>query len=591
VPLVERDAVGVTVRAGSYRLRLTDDRPYALLSDPDGTPWADLCLAWSVHRSDGLDDTAVIDGPAIEEGGGGVRLTIGMRSSLWSGKRLRLDCADDRLSARLELEGRGRITDAHLFGGYYSASGRHGTGFLRSGAGFATVFEPEPGPPERLALPAGRPAAIDVLGGSLPGRGHWFFTPAPFCFGFCRLPTTTGALPPGPWLMAGLATQPGEHHFSGLHYDVEEEGFSLRLAYEGQTTVDGRFRVPDVVFLFGAADPYVGIRAYRDDLAARGLLPGDRAAPLAARPAWWNTPIFCGWGAQAHLAAGTIDGAPDHSRQVRYDGFLASLEDHGLRPGIVVIDDKWQSGYGRNEVDLDKWPDLPGWIARRHDAGQRVLLWLKAWDAEGLPPEQCIRNAAGEPVAVDPTHPGYEATLRAAVHRMLATDGYDADGLKIDFTARTPSGPGLVRHGREWGAELLFRLLATIHDEAKRTKPDALVVTHAPNPYFERVADMIRLNDALRLDDPGSPRAVVPQMRHRAAIVRAACPGVLIDTDDWAMPDLATWREYLAAQPELGVPALYYTTHIDRSGEPLEERDYEALRGLWASFPGRARAT
>jgi hypothetical protein len=141
----------------------------------------------------------------------------------------------------------------------------------------------------------------------------------------------------------------------------------------------------------------------------------------------------------------------------------------------------------------------------------------------------------------------------------------------------------LVRHGRDWGTELLFRLLAIAYQEAKAAKPDALVVTQVPNPYFQGVADMIRLNDLIRLDDPGPPHGVVAQMRHRAAIVRASCPGALIDTDGWAMPDLATWREYVAVQLELGVPALYYTTHIDRSGEALTERDYEALRRQWAT--------
>ena len=53
-------------------------------------------------------------------------------------------------------------------------------------------------------------------------------------------------------------------------------------------------------------------------------------------------------------------------------------------PGTVVIDDKWQSAYGTNEPDTGKWPDLKAWIAGRHARGQRVLLWWKAWDPEGL---------------------------------------------------------------------------------------------------------------------------------------------------------------------------------------------------------------
>jgi hypothetical protein len=73
-------------------------------------------------------------------------------------------------------------------------------------------------------------------------------------------------------------------------------------------------------------------------------------------------------------------------------------------------------------------------------------------------------------------------------------------------------------------------------------------------------------------------------MRHRPRIVRASCPDLLIDTDDWAMPDLATFREYRDVQAELGIPALYLASHIDTTLEPLEESDYRAIRDLWSRF-------
>jgi len=112
-------------------------------------------------------------------------------------------------------------------------------------------------------------------------------------------------------------------------------------------------------------------------------------------------------------------------------------------------------------------------------------------------------------------------------------------------------------------------------------RPDALLINHAVEPTFAPLADMVRLNDTLRLADPRPWPPVVPQMLHRARIVRAACPDALIDTDDWAMPDRATFREYLERQPELGVPALYYVDRIDLSGEPLLEEDFEAIRRAW----------
>jgi hypothetical protein len=78
-------------------------------------------------------------------------------------------------------------------------------------------------------------------------------------------------------------------------------------------------------------------------------------------------------------------------------------------------------------------------------------------------------------------------------------------------------------------------------------------------------------------------------------VARVACPGHLIDTDDWCAPDLASWREYAEVKPELGVPALYYVDGLDLSGERFEDEDYGLVRRTWAAYRARhglpARAT
>lgn len=300
------------------------------------------------------------------------------------------------------------------------------------------------------------------------------------------------------------------------------------------------------------------------------------------RPAWWSEPMFCGWGAQMGRARDTGRPAPELSTREEYDAHLAVLAEHGLVPGTVVIDDKWQRAYGSWEPDPGRWPDLRGWIAARHAAGQRVLLWWRAWSTEGVPDELCVRTPDGHPVTLDPDHPGARALLTENIRRLLAPDGLDADGLKIDFTADTPSGHSLTGTGPGWGIALLHTQLATLYRAAKAAKPDALVVTHTPHPSFADVTDMIRLNDMLRLDDPDPWAPLVPQMRYRAAVAAASCPGLLIDTDDWCAPDRAQWRAYGAVKRRLGVPALYVTTQLDRTGEPLEECDYAALRAQWS---------
>jgi hypothetical protein len=153
----------------------------------------------------------------------------------------------------------------------------------------------------------------------------------------------------------------------------------------------------------------------------------------------------------------------------------------------------------------------------------------KAWDAEGLPAELCVRAPDGIPVALDPSNPAARAAVRESVHAMLGPGGLDADGLKVDFTARTPSGTALSHHGPGWGIALLHDLLEVVYVAAKEAKADALVITHTPHPAFVDVTDMIRLND------------------------------------------------------------MYYATHLDWSGEALDEDDYAALRRTWETWRAVAR--
>ena len=86
---------------------------------------------------------------------------------------------------------------------------------------------------------------------------------------------------------------------------------------------------------------------------------------------------------------------------------------------------------------------------------------------------------------------------------------------------------------------------------------------------------MIRLNDVV------GGASVREQMEGRAKVVGAVCPELPIDTDDWCVPNLAEWREYLAVKPSLGIPSLYYADAVDATGERFEPDDYEALRTTW----------
>jgi hypothetical protein len=571
--LVVKENGIVSISTPTYSLTFPPDRPFVYVHDAYGTRLAELFVLSSIHPLHDRDDTIAIGSWEIEEHPTETTCILRVQSSVWREKLYHLRCQPHRFSYEVQVTGTGRLAEAHYFGGYYSGQTRWGSGFFSSGQHFKQGFNPEPNTDERTYFSPHGGARIDLMGVPLPGKGDWFFTPPPFCFAF---EGEHG------WISMGVEARPGMHQFTEYWYHGYT-GFHLSLSYEGHTTVDGVYRLPAIGFDFGS-DPYQALTAHIE--AAQHLL-GPQARGPHEKPAWWYEPIFCGWGSQCAIAALEGGHAPMYARQAIYETFVETLTANEIDPGIVVIDDKWQATYGENQVDEQKWPDLRGFIGKQHAAGRKVLLWLKAWDAEGLSPSECITNAAGHPLAVDPSNPAYEQRLRESIRRMLATTDYNADGFKIDFTARVPSGPGMRTYGDVWGLELMKSYLAIIYSEAKRIKPDALIMTHTPHAYLADVLDMIRLNDAFdlnRLAEGIVGRNLRETMLLRAKVAALACPNAIIDTDNWPIVDRAAWRDYLSMQPELGVPSLYFVSHIDLTQEVFDADDYDHIRELWARY-------
>ncbi len=579
-PRVERSEAGISVEADTYRLDIRRGEPIATLVAVDGSAPMRLFLLAALDTDRGLDGTVACAEPDVVEADDGVTIIVDTQSTTWDTKRVRLECTAEEVSFGVEVSGRGSLTDVRLLGGPYTGNPRWGGGTFHSQWSATTLFSSSPDDPRRVVAPASEPAAIGVVGGSLPGRGHWFFTPAPLLFAGTPMRTEEASVAePGSaaWQTLELRCAVDAATFSELRYAPFLGGFSIELSYEGETVVDGTFHSPPLVIRLGVPDPYAALRTHADALRSAGSAP----VVTRVRPAWWTEPIFCGWGEQCRQASLEGGSAPSQSTRAGYDAWLATLEANGVHPGTIVIDDKWQRTYGRNEVDETRWPDLRTWIADHRARGQRVLLWFKAWDPEGLPADACITDRRGNAIAADPSSATYRAILRRSLEDMLGSGGLGADGLKVDFTAQTPSGPGLVRAGGPWGIALLHRLLSLVYTEAKRVNPEALVVTHAASPLFTDVTDMVRLNDLMRLSDSEPFTPAVPQMRHRALIAASIEPGMLIDTDDWCMPSKAEWRAYLDVKPELGVPALYYATGIDHTGEAFDAEDYAAIVRAW----------
>ena len=552
---------------------------------PGGRPLVELLLLSSLHPVGALDEVLEARPVQVEALEANlVEVSQVARSTCWPWKRAVLRSYPDRLEYWVEIEGSGAIERLDLFEAGpradeyigrpaptgYRRPARARTGWLGSRAFCSTVFSPAPNTAfQQYGWPG---ESFTNHPSNDPGRGgDWFFTPAPFAYGLGD---------EGRWLTLGLGCRAEEATFSRFDFNGGPV-WGLSLSYEGYTRVQGRWRSPTVVLLPGA-DEYLGLASYTAWLRGLGQLP----EPPGAERDWWRGPIWCGWGEQVARS----NGQPAWSlcTESNYQAWLAQLEARGVKPDTIVIDDRWMASPGSPRPDPARWPHLADFIEARHRAGQRVLLWHNAWERQTEASNAALtRREDGSPASgpqggllLDPTSAPAEDHLRECLRALLESPprGLGADGLKVDYTHATPSGPGYVTAASSWGNALLHRLLSLTCRLAKEARPDALVECQAANPLFRGVADMLRLND-LHTD----LRSVVAPMTHRARVARAAGFD-LIDTDGWPVPSRAALLEYLAVQPTLGVPSLYYTNLVDQTGEALEADDYRQIAEIWRAY-------
>lgn len=244
--------------------------------------------------------------------------------------------------------------------------------------------------------------------------------------------------------------------------------------------------------------------------------------------------------------------------------------------GTIVVDDKWQKEYGTFEVDKEKWPDMPGFVRRQHEKGRRVLLWIPAYQAEGVPEEFCAKDAEGNPLFAVPGVEGYDAFVREGVMRLVRET--DIDGFKEDWIGRTGDCPGIENYGVLHGIELVRRFQYVVHDALHAVKPDALLETQTPNPLFRESSDMLRLNDIWF-----ATRDLPEMMRERARIARIA-GWELLDCDNASPTVIDEWIRYTQLQPYLGVPSLYFLTETESSHERMTRAQSDYLRSIWREY-------
>ena len=380
------------------------------------------------------------------------------------------------------------------------------------------------------------------------------------------------------WLGVGLAARAGQYNFHQFLYQNENQnrcGFEVPLY--GQTAVDGAWESQSLLFVTGE-DAYDVVRAYaRWHYDAGWCAKKDRSH----EPDWWSRPIFCGWGEQAALQKKSGGAQKDYATQKDYTQMSGTSGSIRPEPGRVSsLTRKWQDAYGSARCPiLTRWPDLRAFADAEHRKGRRVVLWFRSWYPEGLSQEECIEylcTACG----ADPTSGKYRARMRETIHTLLSDEPgcYNCDGFKIDFANCMPLGKYVSCHEKGvYGVELLKRFFTMMRDFAKAAKPDALINCSCAHPYFDEIVDQARIHDYW-----GTMRNTPEVMAHRAKLCKAAMEDVLIDTDAGGVGSRRDFHRWMKAQPELGIPDLYYLT---AAGDvPFDEEDIALIRGVWNDY-------
>jgi len=325
--------------------------------------------------------------------------------------------------------------------------------------------------------------------------------------------------------------------------------------------------------------------------------------------------------------------------------YAKSMVDHGLPPGVFMIDDTWQQAYGEWHFESSRFQNPKEMMESLHAMGFKVLLWVCpfvsmdtpayrriAWgrnpdDVKGYPTKGGFlmeRRSDGRtvPAAVDWwngrsalldfTHPNAVAWFSEQLDRLMRD--YGADGFKFDgggvhfysakgggFAAndksKSPAAQSalygefaLKFKGSEYrngfgfaGKPVIMRLHDKNHswDALARLVPDMLAAGFVGCPFI--CPDMIGGGEWTAFL-PGSP--FDPEIFIRSAQIHALCPMMQISASPWRVLDPEHQRlfnEVVALRQRFAPLLVELAKESAKTGEPM-------MRNLEYEFPGMGYA-
>lgn len=318
--------------------------------------------------------------------------------------------------------------------------------------------------------------------------------------------------------------------------------------------------------------------------------------------------------------------------------YARSMLDHGLPPGIFMIDDTWQLGYGIWEFDPRRFADPKGMVAKLHAMGFKVLLWMCPWVSMdspayrllemGLSPETHRKLATGgfltDPTTgraaavdwwngrsalLDLSHPKGRAWFDGELARLVRDfdiDGFKLDGGGVNFycgvkgkdASLTPCAQSALYSSRALdypasecrnvfgfgGKPVIMRLPDKFHRWAdlQRCVPDMLAAGFVGCPFI--CPDMAGGGQWLDFR-PGAPFDA--ELFIRSVQVHALCPMMQISLSPWRVLDAEKqelFRTAVRLRQRFAPQFVELAKKAAKDGEPI-------MRTLEYVFPGQGYAS
>lgn len=298
---------------------------------------------------------------------------------------------------------------------------------------------------------------------------------------------------------------------------------------------------------------------------------------------------------------------------------------NGLPPGVIMIDDTWQAGYGDWRFEAFRFSDPKSLCDELHAMGFKVMLWMCPFITMDSPTYRRLRREGGlvirkgrDPAVIDwwngksavldLTHPNARAWFSGELNRLCCTfgvDGFKFDGGNVEHYQEknlthiplpgveqqcTYASYGLEFPYNEYrccwkmaGQPLVQRLLDKMHNwrELRRCVTDLIAASIIGHSFV--CPDMIGGGD-YRSFLPGA--AFDPELFIRSAQVHALSPMMQFSASPWRVLDeegQRIIRETVSLRQRFAPRFVELAGECAKTGEPM-------LRHMEYAFPRQGLA-